>query len=199
MDTKSVRHIILASGSPRRRDILTAAGYEFEVKVSGLDEVITKSEPQEIVEELSAQKAGNVYDDIASGLPDNYLIIGADTIVVHNGKIMGKPADEADAVRMLKELSGDTHQVYTGVTCIFDCEGEVKRRTFTACTDVYFDVIDEERTKAYVATGEPLDKAGAYAIQGGFSKYISGIKGEYNNVVGFPIAAFYKNMKDILG
>ncbi len=184
--------VILGSGSPRRKEILSNAGIEHEVIVSDCDEHITKTFPAEVVEELSLQKASDVWDKACRKyVKDDLLVIGADTIVAFGDTIYGKPDDREDAMRMLKNLSGHTHQVYTGVTV----KTVTRTITFVECTDVYvYDVTDEEIGE-YVDTGEPMDKAGAYAIQGGFARYIKGIKGDYNNVVGFPIARTVYELK----
>ena len=185
--------VVLGSASPRRREILTQAGIDYEVIVSDCEEVITKSIPEEVVCELSLQKAEDVRDKVLKkyGNTDDCLVIGADTVVAFEDTIYGKPADREDAIRMLGSLSGRTHQVYTGVTLIT----KEKRITFAACTDVsVYDVSDDE-IERYVDSGEPMDKAGAYAIQGGFARYIKGINGEYNNVVGFPVARTLYELK----
>ncbi|MBO4901601.1 MAG: septum formation inhibitor Maf [Lachnospiraceae bacterium] len=181
--------IVLASASPRRSMILEQAGIEFEVCVSDIEEKITQSAPELVVEELSAQKA----EDVAGKIAGDALVLGADTVVAVQGKILGKPKDEADAVSMLKELSGRVHQVYTGVTLI---RGDQKI-TFHAVTDVTVCELTEDEIQNYVNSGEPMDKAGAYAIQGLFGKYITGINGEYNNVVGLPIAAIYAKCREL--
>ncbi len=185
--------IILGSASPRRKDILTQAGIEYEVIVSDCEEVITEYLPQDVVRELSAQKAEDVMKKALDkyGDGEDILVIGADTVVAFEDNIYGKPSDRDEAVRMLKNLSGRTHQVYTGVTVI---RGD-SRINFADCTDVsVYDVSDDE-IERYVDSGEPMDKAGAYAIQGGFARYIREIRGEYNNVVGFPIARTLHELK----
>ncbi|MCD8148962.1 MAG: Maf family protein [Clostridiales bacterium] len=194
--------IILASASPRRKELLARLGAEFEVIPSGGEEVITKEIPSEIVMELAAQKAGAVAKEVreeygrsAKGISEEcVLAIGADTIVVNEGKILGKPADEADACRMLRSLSGKTHQVYTGV-CLIRLETEkCEEHTFFEETNVTFYPMTEEEIRDYVDTKDPLDKAGAYGIQGICGKYIRGIQGDYNNVVGLPVARLYHEM-----
>ncbi len=175
--------VILASASPRRSDILKQAGIPFEVCVSDIEENSTAAKPADVVEELSAQKAG----DVAGKYPADVLVIGADTVVAIDGKILGKPGDAMAALEMLHLLSGKTHQVYTGVTLCHNGE----RHTFHVCTDVKVRELSEEEIDSYVNSKEPFDKAGAYAIQGLFCKYITEIHGEYNNVVGLPIAAIY--------
>ncbi len=179
--------VILASSSPRRKMILTQAGVSFEVSVSDLEEKSTATEPQKVVEELSAQKA----EDVASRYPKDVLVIGADTVVACSGKILGKPKDAKEAYEMIAMLSGKTHQVYTGVTLIANGQAH----TFHAVTDVVVCEMSEAEIQAYASTPEPLDKAGAYAIQGAFAKYISKISGEYNNVVGLPVAAIFAECK----
>lgn len=194
--------IVLASASPRRRELLTQIGLEFEVIPGKGDERITKSEPSEIVMELAEGKAEEIFKkcltentayEAAGG--EGVLVIGADTIVVHNGHIMGKPADEADAEAMLTELCGDTHQVYTGVAFLWQENGVTRRHTFYECTDVYVYPASREEIRAYVATGDPLDKAGAYGIQGQFAAFIKKIEGDYNNVVGLPVGRVYQELK----
>ncbi|MCR5233257.1 MAG: Maf family protein [Lachnospiraceae bacterium] len=194
--------VILGSASPRRRDILTRAGIEYEVIVSDVEEAVSKTDPAEVVEELSGQKAEDVWDkavklysakqdDINAYSEDELLVIGADTIVALDGLIYGKPKDRQDAIRMLKNLSGRTHQVYTGVTVIIGG----RRISFAAATDVSVYEVSDKEIERYVDSGEPMDKAGAYAIQGGFARYIKEIRGEYNNVVGFPIARLIYELK----
>lgn len=184
---------ILASGSPRRRELLEQAGISFEISQAQGEEITAKEVPAEIVEELSYQKA----DEAAQRYQKKYkndtvVIIGADTIVASGKEIMGKPKNAADAAAMLAKLQGDTHQVYTGVTLIVLEKGLEKRRreviTFHEKTDVHMYPMTSEQIAAYVATGEPMDKAGAYAIQGKCAVYIKGINGDYNNVVGLPVA-----------
>ena len=183
---------ILASNSPRRRELLEQVGLKFEVLASHGEEIITKQFPHEIVEELSLQKATEVSQKCLQGglmdKNDTAVIIGADTIVAYNGTIMGKPQDEDDAVRILMLLQGKTHQVYTGVTLIINSSEGEKIITFHEQTSVSLYPISRERIDAYIATGEPMDKAGSYAIQGRFAAYVKGIDGDYNNVVGLPVA-----------
>lgn len=180
--------IILASASPRRRELLAQIGLEFTVIPSKGEEVITKKIPHEVVMELSQQKAR----EIAAGAGKGSLIIGADTIVVYREEIMGKPKDVQDAVRMITELAGHTHEVYTGVTIIDEAGAE---NTFYECTKVHMYPASTEEIAAYVATGEPMDKAGAYAIQGYGSRFISGIEGDYHNVVGLPVGRLYQEIR----
>lgn len=185
--------IILASASPRRKELLGQAGYDFEVEVSEVDESVVSGNPREMVEQLSEIKAGAVALRYRTGETKNregedVLVIGADTVVVLDNCILGKPENEKDALRMLKELSGKAHQVYTGVTLIYCNDGrELKRRSFFECTEVVMRSISDREIRDYIATGEPMDKAGAYGIQGKAAVFISGIRGDYYNVVGLPI------------
>lgn len=193
--------VILASGSPRRKELLTQAGIEFSIITSDADETPTKTVPEEIVMELSKRKAEDVYDKvIKEGVfkteEDNF-IIAADTLVFFGQDRMGKPKDKADAVRMLRELSDNVHDVITGVTILHPVDGELRTASFFEKTKVSVYKLSDEEIEAYVATGEPMDKAGAYAIQGYFGKYIKKIEGEYANVVGLPIARVYHELKGL--
>ena len=188
-------NIILASGSPRRRELLAQAGFEFKVEVSNADENVIEESPEQMVEELAARKAEAVVR-LHNKAEDNCLVIGADTIVVLEGKVLGKPVDEEDAKTMLASLSGRTHQVYTGVALFYVKKGIVeKRETFHECTDVTMVSMSEQEIADYVASGDPLDKAGAYGIQGPAAVFISGIKGDYYNVVGLPISKIYHKIR----
>lgn len=185
-----MKRIILASASPRRKELLEQIGLTFEVTVSNVPEVITKSEPSEVVEELSAQKATAAAQ--AQMKEGAAIVIGADTIVCQDGKIMGKPKDKEDAAKMLKRLAGNTHSVFTGVTVI---EDGVTVRTFSCETKVRVYPMTEQEIWDYIETGEPMDKAGAYGIQGRFAAWIEGIEGDYNNVVGLPVSALWQVLK----
>jgi septum formation protein len=172
--------VILASASPRRRELLSLIFSGFRVLPSSFEESLVPSElaPADHVVYSATAKAR----DVASRFPDS-MVIGADTIVVVDSQILGKPTDEQDAARMLAMLSGRTHEVYTGVAVIL---GEVER-TGVECTEVTFRELSEESIRRYVATGEPMDKAGAYAIQGKGALLIKCISGCYPNVVGLPL------------
>lgn len=192
--------IVLASASPRRRELLSQIGLDFEVYPSRGEEVITKTRPEEIVEELSFQKASMVAKELLKS--EKQLIIGSDTIVACDGEIMGKPSDEETACAMLSKLAGRKHQVYTGVTLLWKTAGSqeegrdsFRTLTFHECTKVEFFSMSQEEIKEYIATGEPMDKAGSYGIQGLGAAYIKGISGDYNNVVGLPIGRLYQEMK----
>lgn len=186
--------MILASASPRRRELLSQIGIEYEVKPSQKEEVITKTIPTEIVQELAYQKAMDIAMQLEQ-TEESIIVLGADTIVAQGNCIMGKPTDDADACRMLSMLQGKTHQVYTGVCLAVVQNGTVETSVFTECTDVHMYPMSECEIAAYVATGEPRDKAGAYAIQGGCAAFIKGISGDYNNVVGLPVARVYQELK----
>lgn len=185
-----MKNIILASASPRRRELLQKLNLPFEVRVSDVEEVITKTAPAEIVEELSLQKALAV----ARTEPDA-LVIGADTMVASDETVLGKPKDKEDAAAMLKSLQGKSHQVYTGVTVTWKGQKGREIRTFSEASQVILYPMTDEEIKRYVATGEPMDKAGSYAIQGLFTVYVKGIVGDYNNVVGLPVARLYQELK----
>ena len=185
-----MKHLILASGSPRRRELMSQVGLDFTVVTSDADENIKEMEPEDYVRELSSIKAQSVLEQYADK-DDSVIVIGADTIVYHKGEILTKPKDEEDAFRILKSLEGQIHQVYTGVTI---CSTH-KNVSFYEKTDVWvYDMTDEE-IRDYISTGEPMDKAGSYGIQGLFGIYVKGISGDYNNVVGLPVARLFYEMK----
>ncbi len=195
--------IYLASASPRRKELLLQIGLEFEVKVSNVQEVVSTSEPARVVEELSAQKAQAVLADLERELrqraAEEILIIGADTVVAVDGNILGKPADSGAAAKMLKQLSGRSHEVFTGVTLLFrESSGQLGRKTFHERTEVVFYAMSQAEIDGYVSTGDCLDKAGAYGIQGLCARYIKEIKGDYNNVVGLPVGRLYQEAKEWL-
>lgn len=186
----------MASASPRRKELLSQIGVEYEVIPSVVEEKMTKTLPEEIVQELSAQKAEDVCRRLVEQGAEDFLVIGADTVVSLDGAVMGKPADEAEACRMLERLQGKAHQVYTGVTlCGSGKGGDAFCRTFYEMTDVTMFPMEQEEIRAYVETGEPMDKAGAYGIQGRCAAYIEKINGDYNNVVGLPVGRLYQEMK----
>ena len=206
-----MKQIILASASPRRKELLEQIGLEFEIVPAKGEEVITKTAPAEVVMELSSQKArevaglvrsyANIHNDIMT--PQDMLVIGADTVVAAknetgNPEILGKPKDEADAYRMLSMLSGNTHSVYTGVTLFFlDKNGRAGEHCFYEKTDVTMRQMCDEEIERYIATGEPMDKAGGYGIQGKCAIHIEKIEGDYNNVVGLPVSAIYQELKKL--
>jgi len=179
--------LILASTSPRRRELLGLLGLPFEVVASRYDEAALAPgglTPPEYVTRLALGKAS----EVAARTEGDALVIGADTTVILDGATLNKPADAADARRMLRMLSGRTHQVYTGLCLIAVRDGVAEEvQTDHAVTDVTFDTLADDTVAAYVATGEPLDKAGAYGIQGKALSFIPGIHGDYFNVVGLPV------------
>ena len=199
----------LASKSPRRKDLMTQIGIEFEVMISERDEIITSTVPEEVVKELSLQKAleiermllkecdGDIFTKYSKEGYEGVVIIGADTVVSKDGEIMGKPADEEDAFNMLKKLQGDKHMVSTGVALIVIKEGKKDMISFAEDTDVNMFEISDEEIREYIATNEPMDKAGSYGIQGLGAKFISGISGDYNNVVGLPIGSIYQAIRKL--
>lgn len=189
-----VKNIILASGSPRRRELLQQIGISFTVITSNADEITTKEAPQDIVMELSSLKAKAVYNSLSEDKKENSIVIGADTIVYHNKCILGKPQSKEEVKAMIKSISGCEHSVYTGVTFI----GNGIYQSFYEKTNVLcYDMSDRE-IEQYIATGDCMDKAGGYGIQGAFAAYVKGIEGDYNNVVGLPAARLYQEIKTFL-
>ncbi|MEX0721825.1 MAG: Maf family protein [Balneolaceae bacterium] len=186
--------IILASKSPRRKKLLTQLGFKFEVHPSDINEDISQAEPGKLVEQLALLKAG----DVARHFPNSF-IIGADTIVVHSGEILGKPKDETEAAEMLMRLSGSIHSVFTGVTLAkTDEKGFIdSKKTFYEQTNVQFSTLTFREIQAYIKSGSPLDKAGAYGIQDDLGAvFVEKIVGDYYNVVGFPLNRFYRELKN---
>lgn len=185
--------IVLASASPRRRELLSRICPQFCVAVADVDESIDPgTSPREAVAMLSKRKAAAVAQQLSEGT----IVIGADTVVAVDDTILGKPADDADAARMLRMLSGRAHAVYTGL-CVLRV-GDKDVLSHVEETRVYCSSLSDEEIRAYIKTGEPYDKAGAYAIQGGFAGYITRIEGCYYNVVGLPLAAL-RVMLETLG
>ena len=190
------RRIVLASASPRRKELLTQVGFEFDIITSDCEEITTKTKPSEVVEELSYLKAADVADKLDKQ-SEQLLIIGSDTVVALDDIIMGKPKNEEDAFRMLKALQGREHSVITGVTMIFTESGrEDKTIVFSKETKVWFYSMNDDEIRAYIDTKEPMDKAGAYAIQGLCAAYIERIEGDYNTVVGLPVAEICKVIRE---
>lgn len=198
--------MILASASPRRKELLEQIGAEFVICPAKGEEVITETDPSAVVMELSRQKAEEVaygvliyneqHVDLAT--PQDILVIGADTVVAYENQILGKPKDEEDARRMLTMLSGKTHSVYTGVTFVFiDKEGRTGEHCFFEKTDVCMYPLKEEEIDRYIQSGDPMDKAGSYGIQGRFAIHIKEIRGDYNNVVGLPVARLYQELQKL--
>ena len=189
------KKIILASASPRRREIMEQAGYQFEIQVSKKEEVYHSTEPSDVVRELALQKAEDIAEQVEW---KNVVIIGADTVVAHKGRILGKPKDEEDAFYMIQGIQNDVHMVYTGVALLsFDDKGEKTVVNEAIGTKVYVDQMTEEEIRVYLATGEYKDKAGSYAIQGRFAPYIEKIEGDYYNVVGLTISFIRKALHEL--
>ena len=185
-----MKRLILASASPRRRELLEQIGLNFEVIPSTCEEMITKENPGEVVEELSRQTAEDVAERITEG-----IVIGSDTVVYHAGRILGKPVDREDAKAMLQRLQGGAHSVFTGVTVIIKENGNKNCHTFFQETQVYVLPMTGEEIEQYLDTKEPMDKAGAYGIQGRFAAWIEKIEGDYNTVVGLPVSALWQVLK----
>lgn len=198
------KKIILASGSPRRKELLSQIGLSFTVRVSEADEHTEETKPEKFVCILSERKALAVWDELTEEEKKESILIGADTVVAVDDRILGKPADETEAFQMIKLLQGRSHQVYTGVTILRQGDMQpleegtstcsIQKKQFFEKTDVLVYSMSEEEITAYVKTGEPLDKAGAYGIQGSFAAYIQGINGDYSNVVGLPVGRLYHEL-----
>ena len=182
---------VLASASPRRKEILSTLLSDFEIRVSESEEKPVASTPEETVKAIAASKGL----DVLSKASEKKIIIAADTLVFCDGEILGKPKDKADAKRMISLISGRTHYVATGVFVGVKDGGSQEYDVFSEKSEVMVDELSEEEIENYISTDEPYDKAGAYAIQGLFGKHIKGIKGDYYNIVGFPLNAFYDYCK----
>lgn len=183
--------IILASASPRRKELLSQMGIAITVIPSECEEIITDTQPDLIVEKLSLQKA----EDVLKRIKEKAVIIGSDTLVAIDGRVLGKPDGKEEAFNMLKMLSGKAHQVYTGVTMIIKDNDNIIKDTFHSKTDVFFKEMSDSEINSYIATNEPYDKAGAYGIQGLSAVFIEKINGDYNTVVGLPISMIYDRFK----
>lgn len=188
------RKIILASGSPRRKELLEKLGLEFEVIKSDFDESsIDIKNPKKLVAKLAESKAEEVSNK--ENITSDSLIISADTIVVFKNEILGKPKDELDAMRMLKLLNAQKHQVYTAM-CVLDMKN-MSKRTSVVKTDVVFDKVKDETIMEYIKTGEPMDKAGAYGIQDGGSVLVKKINGDFFAVMGLSVNKLFQELKRI--
>jgi len=189
---KNSATIVLASASPRRSELMSLAGIEFSVAPADICEDVLPGElPAEHVMRLAREKAQAV-----SKTTEGRFFIGADTVVVLDGRIMGKPIDEADALRMLSALSGRTHDVITGFTILDRENGVCLSRSVR--TEVVFRALDEQEIRDYIASGCPMDKAGAYAIQGRAVHFVRSICGSYTNVIGLPMAELYEQLQAML-
>ncbi len=218
--------LVLASGSQRRRELLTMCGYDYEIIVSNADETIDENDPESFVRALSFRKAKEVFDRLFAAGRRDFAVIGSDTVVAFqkDGEakpvIIGKPKDAKDAVRILSMLSGKTHRVFTGVSVIADipdenaaaqcsirekaeiqteCSIREKAEIQTECsiTEVTFETLSPDEITDYVNSGDPLDKAGSYGIQGPFGMFVREIRGNYFTVIGMPIPVLYKMLKKI--
>lgn len=190
------KKIILASASPRRKELMQQAGYEFDIQVSHKEENYVSETPEEIVKELALMKATDV---AGQNERKELIVIGADTVVAYRGVIMGKPKSREDAFRMIQSFQGDKHQVYTGVAVLnFDADGTEHVTNYAVKTDVYVNAMTEEEIWKYIASDNVMDKAGSYGIQSGFAIHIEKIEGDYFNVVGLPISSIYDVLKKIL-
>lgn len=218
--------LVLASGSQRRRELLTMCGYDYEIIVSNADETIDENDPESFVRALSLRKAKEVFDRLFAAGRRDFAVIGSDTVVAFQKEggtkpvIIGKPKDAKDAVRILSMLSGKTHRVFTGVSVIADipdenaaaqcsirkkaeiqteCSIQEKAEIQTECsiTEVTFETLSPDEITDYVNSGDPLDKAGSYGIQGPFGMFVREIRGNYFTVIGMPIPVLYKMLKKI--
>jgi len=182
----------LASGSPRRKELISHLGIPFIVKPSHIEEITEETRPKEVALDLAKKKGDDVFSKLNS---DNFLVVSSDTLVTLEGRIYGKPKDKTEAKTILLELSGKTHEVHTGVY-IRDND---KNSSFVVSTKVRFASIDEDLLLPYLDTEESLDKAGAYGIQGAGLTFIESIEGSYSNVVGFPLYEFIQELKKFTG
>ena len=218
--------LVLASGSQRRRELLTMCGYDYESIVSNADETIDENDPESFVRALSFRKAKDVFDRLFAAGRRDFAVIGSDTVVAFQKDggtkpvIIGKPKDAKDAVRILSMLSGKTHRVFTGVSVIADIpdenaaaqcsirekaeiqtecsiQGKAEIQTECSITEVTFETLSPDEIADYVNSGDPLDKAGSYGIQGPFGMFVREIRGNYFTVIGMPIPVLYKMLKKI--
>ena len=187
--------IILASGSPRRKELLLQIGIVPEIIVSHVEEKITSDIPAEVVMSLAEQKAV----DVAKEMPEGTVILGSDTVVAADGKILGKPKSHEEAYEMIRSLAGRSHQVYTGV-CLVKKGPEGEADTVVSFYDetvVNVSPMTVKEIREYADSEEPMDKAGSYAVQGFFARYIDGLKGSYANVMGLPVHLVYQELKKL--
>lgn len=193
-----MKKIVLASASPRRKELLTQVGVTFDVVPSTAKEYSTETLPKKVVEALALLKAEDVADKLSQDSSSdikNTIIIGSDTIVTKDGLMLGKPKDKEDAFEMLSMLQGNVHQVYSGVAMIIYEQDYVTTKVFHVRTDVEVFPMTDKQIYNYIATGDCMDKAGAYGIQGRFAEYIKGIVGDYYNVVGLPVSRLMQELR----
>jgi len=188
-----MKKLYLASASPRRRELLDMLGFSYELLLPNANEDSSECDPARLVALLAKRKAEAALELLGAEERKNAVIIGADTVVYSEGRILGKPKDKADATAMLTALSDTTHEVYSGIAVV-TAEKTVAE---SECTTVHFGHMSEAEIAAYVATGEPMDKAGAYAIQGICSLWIDGIEGCNYNVIGLPIRRMYNVLRSM--
>jgi septum formation protein len=181
--------LVLASGSPRRKELLEQVGLTFSIDVADVDENLEEDRPASLVEQLSRKKALAVLQRHPKA-----IVLGADTVVAYEDEILGKPENEADALNMLSMLAGRVHHVYTGVTICSMEEGQSVMDTFHVCTKVSMYDTPRDLLEAYIRTEEPMDKAGAYGIQGMGAVLVKEIEGDYNNVVGLPVSEVFRRL-----
>jgi septum formation protein len=184
---------VLASASERRQELLKRIVEDFKIVISNFDETSVNfgGDCDEYVKVLALGKA----TEVADRTKDESMVVGSDTIVYHNGKILGKPKDEQDAYNMLKSLSGSSHKVYSGIAVINTASNEIKMDS--VCTEVFFSTLSEEQISRYIASAEPMDKAGAYGIQGNGGIFVEKIHGCYYNVVGLPLNRLYFMLREM--
>ena len=185
------KKIILCSGSPRRQELLKLLVPEFEIRKSDADETFPCRDPEKFALELAKRKAKAVWESLGAERKDEALLISADTSVWVDGQEFGKPSGHEEAAQMIRSLCGRSHAVVTGV-CVMSCK---KKISFVEKTMVHVLPMSDEEIEAYVSTPEPYDKAGGYGIQGTFCRYISGIEGDYFNVVGLPVSHLWQTLK----
>lgn len=188
--------LVLASASPRRSALLKQIGLDFVIRVSDIEEKTEGENPAQVVMHLASQKAKDIVEKLKQEGIVQAKVVGADTIVACDGKILGKPKDGKEAAAFLKLLSGKAHQVYTGISFWTIKEEKSKEICYFEETKVYMRELSDKEIAEYIETGEPMDKAGAYGIQGIGARYIKGIEGDYNNVVGLPLCRLYNLIKE---
>jgi len=189
-----MKRVVLASASPRRKELLLQVGVRFEILPCAGEEICNETEPAKIVETLALQKAKNA----AGALSGDFIVIGADTIVTKDGAVLGKPSDEEHARKMLTRLQGSKHQVYSGVALVWTEQGTEHLKQFHVMTEVEVLPMTEQQILTYIASGDCMDKAGAYGIQGRFAEYVHGISGDYYNVVGLPVSRLMQELRPLL-
>lgn len=190
-----MKKVILASASPRRRELLSLAGFIPEVMPSAVEETYVGADPADTAEGLSRIKCLDIAEK-KRRTAERSVILGSDTIVVLDGRILGKPKTKSEASAMLRALAGREHLVITGVTIALVENGVIRRTdTFSSRTRVWICPMTEEEILSYIDTGDPMDKAGAYGIQGEFARFVEKIEGDYYTVVGLPVSAVYQHLK----